>query len=127
MSDFNERRPEKRLAYGWPMSFCRENDKDFIQGQMVNISSNHAAFTCDPRFNPDSKDVLVVQISMPKFTSKDKFEKRDYTRFCTIFRVDQMDPLLKLIVVKFTAPLAFRPGEQKFLNQTALENRFCDF
>ncbi len=109
------------------MQFCRENDKDFIQGQMVDVSSNHAAFTCNPQFNPDSKDVLVVKITVPEYTSKDKFEKRDYTRFCTLFRVDQMSPLLKLIVVKFTAPLPFKPGEQIFLNQTVLENQFSDF
>ncbi|MHA2033387.1 MAG: hypothetical protein ACW99Q_28785 [Candidatus Kariarchaeaceae archaeon] len=104
------------------MLFCRENDKDFIQGQMINISSTHAAFTCDPRFNPDPKDVLVVQINVPKFISKDNYEKRDYTRFCTIFRLGKMDLSLNLIVVKFTAPLPFRPGEQKFLNQAILED-----
>ena len=115
------------LSYGWPMQFCRENDKDFIQGQMVDVSSTHAAFTCNPQFNPDSKDVLVIKITVPEYTSKDKFEKRDYTCFCTLFRVDQMSPLLKLIVVKFTAPLPFKPGEQRFLNQTVLENQFSDF
>ena len=127
MQNFNEKRSEKRLVFGWPMQFCREKDKDFIQGQMVDVSRTHAAFTCNPQFNPDSKDVLVVKITVPEYTSKDKFEKRDYIRFCTLFRVDQMSPLLKLIVVKFTAPLPFRPGEQKFGNQAVLEQGLCDF
>ena len=127
MQNFNEKRLEKRLSYGWPMQFCRENDKDFIQGQMVNISSNYAAFTCDPRFNPDSKDVLVVQISVPKFTSKDNYEEKKFVRFCRIFLLGKMDLSLNLIVVKFTVPLPFKPGEQRFLNQTVLENQFSDF
>ena len=127
MSDFKEKRSEKRLSYGWSMSFCRENDKEFTQGQMVDISSTHAAFTCNENFNPTSKDVIVVRISVPKYTSKDKFEAKDFTRFCTVFRVDQMSPLLKLVVVKFTAPLPFKPGEQKFGNEAVLENRFSDF
>jgi len=127
MSDFNEKRCERRLSYGWPMWFCRENDAEFLQGQMVDVSSTHAAFTCNSQFCPEAKDILVTRISVPEYMSEDEFEAKDFTRFCTVFRVDQMNPLLKLIVVKFTAPLPFKPGEQKNANQAVLEQQFCDF
>ena len=127
MSDVNKRRSEKRLSYGWPMWFCLENDKEFIQGQMVDVSSTHAAFTCNSQFSPEAKDVIVARISVPEYISEDEFESKDFTRFCTVFRADYMNPLLKLIVVKFTAPLPFKPGEQKIANQKVLEQQFCDF
>ena len=122
MSDFNESRSEKRLGYDWPMQFCQENDKKFIGGQMVDVSSTHAAFTCDPQFNLNARAILVVKISVPEYTSKDKFRAKDFTRFGTLFRVDLINPTLKLIVVKFTTPLSFKPGEQKFLNPAVLKS-----
>ena len=127
MSDCNEKRSEKRLSYGWPMWFCRENDKEFVQGQMVDVSSTHAAFTYNSQFCPEAKEVLVARVNVPEYTSEDEFEVKDFTRFCTVFRVDRMNPLLRLIVVKFTAPLPFKPGEQEIASQAALEQQFCDF
>ena len=100
---------------------------EFTQGQMVDVSSTHAAFTFNSEVCPDDDDILVIRFSVPKFTSEDKYDIEDFTRSAAIYRVDQMDKLLKLIVVKFTEPLPFKPGEQEFVNKAILEHQFCDF
>ena len=46
MEKNNERRMEQRLRYHWPIWFAEDFDEELSQGQMVNISSRAAAFTC---------------------------------------------------------------------------------
>jgi len=41
-----ERRAEKRLRYNWPIWFAQDFDDILTQGQMVDVSSRGAAFTC---------------------------------------------------------------------------------
>ncbi len=41
-----ERRREARLQYSWPVWFAEDFDDILTQGQMVDVSSGGAAFTC---------------------------------------------------------------------------------
>ena len=127
MPDLNDKRAEKRLNYSWPMWFCKEYDSEFIQGQMAEISSTHMTFTCYSDSCPDAKDILLVKISVPKYMPDDEFEIKNFNHYCKVSRVDHINPFLRQIVVEFTIPLPFKPGEQKVTNQSALERQFCDF
>ena len=46
MEDYSERRSEQRLRYYWPIWFAENFDGTLTQGQMVDVSSKGAAFTC---------------------------------------------------------------------------------
>ncbi len=46
MNMTDERRREQRLRYHWPVWFAEDFNKMLSQGQMVDVSSGGAAFTC---------------------------------------------------------------------------------
>ena len=62
MNKTDERRTEQRLRYYWPIWFAENFDDTLSQGQMVDVSSRGAAFTC---YSHDG--CPVESISLPHF------------------------------------------------------------
>ena len=108
-----ERRTEQRLRYHWPIWFAENFDGELTQGQMVDISSTGAAFTCyvDGRC-PYPGQQVTARFSVPKFQPGEAFDMANFTRSGHIYRVDDINSFSRRIVMQFASPLPFKPGEQ---------------
>jgi len=109
----SERRTEQRLRYYWPIWFAENFNNALSQGQMVDVSSKAAAFTCYaddgcPHLGQD----ITARFSVPQYGPDDSFDMANFTRSGHVYRVDQVNPFLRRIVVQFAEPLPFKPGEQ---------------
>ena len=109
----NERRREQRLRYHWPVWFAENFNEALSQGQMVDISSTAAAFTCrkDEHY-PHTGQYLTARFSVPRLQPGEAFDMTNFTRSGRIYRVDDISPFCRRIVVQFSKPLPFKPGEQ---------------
>jgi hypothetical protein len=108
-----ERRTEQRLRYYWPVWFAENPDHALSQGQMVDISSRGAAFTCYADEGcPYPGQYITARFSVPQYGPDDSFDMANFTRSGHVCRVDQVNPFLRRIAVQFAEPLPFKPGEQ---------------
>ncbi|MHC4477298.1 MAG: hypothetical protein ACYTEL_16750 [Planctomycetota bacterium] len=114
MMDTNsERRSEQRLRYHWPVWFAEDFDGVLSQGQMVDISSRAAAFTCySDDSGPYPGQHLRARFSIPRFGSEDSFDMADFVRSGNVCRVDNISTFMRRVAIQFAEPLPFKPGEQ---------------
>ena len=114
MIENNERRREQRLRYYWPIWFAEDVNSTLLQGQMVDISSKAAAFTChaDDTCLYDGQHI-TARFSVPYYGVDDSFDMANFTRSGYVYRVDNVNSFLRRIVVQFADPLPFKPGEQE--------------
>ncbi|MBN2456778.1 MAG: hypothetical protein JXB29_09640 [Sedimentisphaerales bacterium] len=118
MDEFSERRRESRLRYHWPIWFAEDFNDVLSQGQMIDISSEAAAFTCGADENcsyPGQE--MTSRFSVPRFGLGDAFDMASFTRSGKIIRVDEVNKFLQRIAVQFAEPLPFKPGEQTDSNE----------
>jgi hypothetical protein len=106
-----ERRAEKRLRYSWPVWFAEDFDDILTQGQMIDVSSGGAAFTCYSDRCPSSGGHITARFSIPRFSEEDTFDLENFIRSGRICRVDQLGPYLRRVAVQFSEPLPFKPAE----------------
>ena len=113
MYENNERRAEQRLRYYWPIWFAEDFNSSLAQGQMVDISSKAAAFTCYAHEGcPCLGQYITARFSVPRYGPEDSFDMADFTRPGRVSRVDNVNSFLRRVVVQFAQALPFRPGEQ---------------
>jgi hypothetical protein len=113
MGATTERRTEQRLRYYWPIWFAEDFNDVLSQGQMVDISSRGAAFTCyDDGSCPYLGQYITAHFSVPRYGPDDSFDMADFTRSGHISRVEEVNSYLRRVVVQFAEPLPFKPGEQ---------------
>jgi len=113
--DFSEeRRREKRLNYLWPVWFAQEVDKSVItQGQMVDISSGGAAFTCHADENcPYPGQEILLKFSVPRYESDNEYSMASFSKKGCVKRVDQVDRFIKKVATQFAESLPFSPSSQ---------------
>jgi hypothetical protein len=113
MTTTSERRTEQRLCYHWPIWFAQDVTGDLSQGQMVDVSSRGAAFTCyaDDRC-PWPGQHLTARFSIPQYGQDDSFDMVDFIRGGHVCRVDGVNRALRRVAIQFSEPLPFHPGEQ---------------
>jgi len=114
MDTTSERRMEQRLYYHWPVWFAQDVNGELSQGQMVDLSSRGAAFTCyaDDRC-PYPGQHLTARFSIPQYGQDDSFDMIDFVRSGHVCRVDGVNSALRRIAIQFFEPLPMRPGEQR--------------
>ena len=111
----NERRSEQRLHYYWPIWFAEDFDGELSQGQMLDISSRGAAFTCYVDDScPYQGQQITARFSVPCFGPNDSFDMANFTREANICRVDEMNNFVRRVAIQFAEPLPFKPGEQTY-------------
>ena len=113
MSTTSERRMEERLSYQWPIWFAEDFQDELSQGQMADVSSHAAAFTCyadDQCPHPGQR--LTARFSVPQYGPDDSFDVVDFVRSGQVCRVDGVNNALRRVTMQFTEPLPFHPGEQ---------------
>jgi len=114
MSATNERRTEERLHYHWPVWYAEDFNGELAQGQMADLSSQAAAFTCHANEQcPWPGQHLTARFSVPRYGRDDSFDMIDFVRTGHVYRVDGVSSALRRVVMQFSEPLSFRPGEQK--------------
>jgi len=113
MEKENERRTEKRLRYYWPIWFAENVDHQLAQGQMVDISSRGAAFTCYAEQDcPYPGQYITARFSVPRYGEDEAFDMANFTRSGHVCRVENVNSFLRRVAVQFAEPLPFKPGEQ---------------
>ena len=114
MEAVTERRREQRLRYHWPVWFAEDFNNVLLQGQMVDVSSGGAAFTCyaDENYLAPGQSI-TARFSVPCFGTNDSFEMANFTRHGHICRVETVNKFLRRIAMQFAESLPFKPGEQK--------------
>jgi hypothetical protein len=114
MEENNDRRTEQRLRYYWPIWFAEDVNSTLVQGQMVDLSSRAAAFTCYASDGcPSDGQHLTARFSVPRYGSEGSFDMASFTRSGYVYRIDNVNSFLRRIVVQFAEPLPFKPGEQE--------------
>lgn len=112
-----ERRTEPRLRYSWPVWFAEDFTDVLTQGQMVDISSGGAAFTCYADTCPTAGGQITTRFSVPRFADEDSFDLENFIRQARICRVEEMGPFLRRVAVQFSDPLPFKPAEKQAANE----------
>ncbi|HUT28208.1 MAG TPA: PilZ domain-containing protein [Sedimentisphaerales bacterium] len=113
MEELAERRTEQRLRYHWPVWFAEDFDDVLSQGQMVDISSTGAAFTCHADDNcPYQGQRVTTRFSVPRLADGDSFDMASFVRGGHICRVDDVNGFVRRVAMQFAEPLPFKPGEQ---------------
>lgn len=113
MAELIERRREKRLRYHWPVWFAENFDAVLAQGQMVDISSGGAAFTCYTQECPSEGQAITARFSIPRYGQDDAFDMSNFIRTGRVCRVEELNQFLRRVAVQFAQPLPFKPGEQQ--------------
>ncbi len=113
MSSITERRIEKRLRYNWPIWFAEDFSESLTQGQMVDISSSDAAFTCYADSCPRVGDHITARFSVPRYGAGEAFDLENFLRSGHICRIDELSPFVRRVAIQFGEPLPFKPGEIK--------------
>jgi hypothetical protein len=108
-----ERRTEQRLRYHWPIWFAENFEGELTQGQMVDVSSRGAAFTCyiDGSCRYPGQHI-TARFSVPRYEPDGSFDISDFIRSGHICRIEEVNKLSRRVAVQFADPLPFKPGEQ---------------
>ena len=113
MSTTGERRAEERLCYQWPVWFAEDFHGELSQGQMADLSSRAAAFTCHADdCCPHPGQHILARFSVPRYGPDESFDMVDFVRAGRVSRVDGVNRALRRVVVQFAEPLPFRPAER---------------
>lgn len=113
MDTQENRRTEERLRYHWPVWYGDSCGQSISQGQMVDVSSVAAAFTCySHEYCPGHTQKITARFSVPHYGVDDAFEMTSFTRTGNVSRVERINDNLNRVVVQFWQPLDFKPGEQ---------------
>ena len=112
MNEHDERRTEQRLRYHWPIWFAEDFSDELTQGQMTDISSRAAAFTCyDDGTCPHLGQQITARFSVPRYGPDKSFDMANFTRPGHVFRVDHVNSFVRRVALQFANPLPFKPGE----------------
>jgi hypothetical protein len=112
MDDTPERRREQRMRYHWPVWFAEDFAGVLSQGQMVDVCSRGAAFTCfADKSCPHPGQHITARFSVPRYRPDESFDVTDFIRAGFICRIDQLNASLRRVAIRFFEPLPFKPGE----------------
>ena len=111
MADSNNNNTEKRLRYGWPVWFAEDFSDVLSQGQMVDIASDGASFTCYADKCPSQGQHITVRFSVPRYGTDNSFDLENFVRGGNIQSISGSAPFVKTVELAFSEPLPFKPGE----------------
>ena len=113
MDNAQERRFEGRLRYHWPIWYADTGNEEVVQGQMIDVSSQAASFTCCDDFSPYEDQWVTARFSVPQYGEDQSFSMTDCIRTGHISRVERINGQMNRVVMQFHQPLDFKPGEQQ--------------
>jgi hypothetical protein len=120
MTNAPERRREQRLRYHWPVWFAEDFNGILSQGQMVDVSSTGAAFTCfDDMSCPNAGQHITTRFSVPFYLPDESLNVSEFIRSGCVCRIDNLPHGQRRVALHFYEPLPFKPGEQPWLRSSA--------
>ena len=123
MEKTNEQRAEQRLSYRWPVKFTQDNKEKVFPGQIIDVSSQAIAFLCQADETcPHPGQYLTANFAVPHFDRGNSFDTVLFKRTGLVHRLDTLSSRIHRVVVRFTEPLFFKPGEQE-ISESDLQNR----
>jgi hypothetical protein len=126
MDKESNRRTEPRLRYHWPVWFGDSCGHSVSQGQMVDVNSVAAAFTCDTHACcPHPNQKITTRFNIPKQGFDNEFELSSITRTGNVYRIDQLNDHKNRVVVQFMQPLDFKPGEKQVSEDQCFAGAAC--
>jgi hypothetical protein len=111
MDNSSDKRRENRLNYNWPVWFAEDFSDMLSQGQMVDISSEGAAFTCYADKCPHSGEEITARFSVPNHHHTNEFDLDNFIRKGHVCRIEEAGSYLRKVAIQFAEPLPFKPGE----------------
>lgn len=111
MNDGIDKRREKRLNYNWPIWFAEDYCHDLSQGQMIDISSQGAAFTCYADKCPHNGEEITARFSVPSHAPGSEFDLENFIRKGYVCRIEELNSYVRKVAIQFAEPLPFKPGE----------------
>ena len=121
MTMSTERRNETRLRYNWPVWFAENFNEVLTQGQMADVSSGGAAFTCHADKCPYPGQAVTARFSVPRYEEGDSFNMHNFVRSGHVCRVEQVTPYVRRVAMQFAQPLPFKPGQPQDAEKEAAE------
>jgi hypothetical protein len=113
MGQLQERRAEPRLRYSWPVWFAEDFVEELTQGQMIDLSSSGAAFSCYADSCPCPGEEITARFSVPRYRGEHSFDLANFIRQGRICRVDSLSPYVRRVAVQFAEPLPFHPADEE--------------
>ena len=114
MYETTEHRKEKRLRYHWPVWFAEDFNMELSQGQMFDITSTGASFTCYADKCPDMGQTITTRFNIPRYGREGaSFGVENYVRTGTISRVEEVNSYIRRVALQFAEALPFSPAEQE--------------
>ena len=111
MSDGSKQRRETRLNYNWPVWFAEDYNHILAQGQMIDISSQGAAFTCYADKCPHDGEEITARFSVPSHGPNSDFDLENFIRQGHVCRIEEVSSFVRKVAIQFAEPLPFKPGE----------------
>ncbi len=102
---------EQKLKYNWPIWFAENFNEILTQGQMAELDSTEARFTCYTEQCPRQGQQLTVRFSVPAYDSDGAFDLENVLTEGNVANVEKLNPFMETITLKFNEPLHFKPGE----------------
>lgn len=121
MHNAGERRRDQRIRYCWPTWFGYEENGEFQQGQMIDLSRHGACFSVNGPGSPEIGHHILTRFSYPLNGSYD-FQMGTYYQWSEVIRVDKTATGQTRIAVKLSQPLEQDPAqsaEPEYALQTA--------
>lgn len=111
MNDACEKRREQRLNYNWPIWFAENYNSMLSQGQMIDISSGGAAFTCYADKCPHDGEEITARFSVPSHGPNSDFDLENFIRKGYVCRIEEISNYVRKVAIQFAEPLPFKPVE----------------
>ena len=121
MESIAERRRENRIRFSWPAWYGYEENGEFYQGQIVDLSQNSVSFTVPAHQGPKMGDHLLTRFSYP-INGSYEFQMGTYYQWAQVIRIGSTATGQTHIALKLAQPLDQDPSqtqESENLMQTA--------
>lgn len=126
MTEAAEQQEEKRLHYNWPVWFAHDFNGVLTQGQMFDIHSQGASFTCYADKCPAQGEDITTRFSVPRYGEDNSFELENFIRQGHIHHVEEIAPFVRRVCIGFTEALPFKPGEIDDTEALAMDDTIQD-
>jgi hypothetical protein len=110
MESNTERRQKNRIRYSWPAWFGYEENGEFCQGQVVDLSRTSVGLTVASDRSPEMGDHVLARFSYPIHGSCE-FQMDTYYQWTQVIRLASTATGMTHVALKLAHPLNQDPTE----------------
>mgnify|MGYP000882062399 CR=1 FL=1 len=117
------KRQEKNLRYNWPIWFAEDYNEMLSQGQMIEIYSMGASFTCYADKCPNHGEKITARFSVPRYGLENSFNMENFICDGSVIKVENLSPFIRRVSISFVEALPFKPGEVEDTEALAVDEK----